>query len=162
MQPEKFVDSLQSGHHAALLKLSGHWKGTAQTYFEPGVVADSSPVEAFIRPVLGNRFMLMEYKGAMQGESLEGIALIGFYLLKRTFTIAWGDSFHTGTQLLISQGGDGPLSAMGYYGDPGGGPDWGWRTSIEQPGNDRFILRHFNVTPDGEEALAVETIFEKQ
>jgi hypothetical protein len=51
---------------------------------------------------------------------------------------------------------------MGHYSDPSGGPDWGWRTTIEQANDNQFTLRHFNVMPDGVEALAVETVFEKQ
>jgi hypothetical protein len=162
MQTEKFADSLESGTHAALSKLTGNWKGIAHTYFDPGVLADSSPVEATFRPVLGSRFMMMEYQGALQGKPLEGLAIIGFYMLKREYTVAWIDTFHTGTLLLISQGKKSDLDVMGYYSDPSGGPDWGWRTTIEQANENQFTLRHFNVMPDGVEALAVETVFEKQ
>jgi hypothetical protein len=161
MATEKFADSLSAGTHAQLLKLVGNWEGTSNTYFEPGVLADTSTTKAQIKAILGKQFLQMEYTSSMQGKPVEGLAIIGFYLVKREYTIAWIDSFHTGTQILISQGKEGPINVMGHYGDPSGGPDWGWRTTIEQTSDDAFVLRHFNVLPTGEEALAVETHFHK-
>lgn len=36
------------------------------------------------------------------------------------------------------------------------GPRWGWRTEIEQPDDDRLVIVMTNISPDGEEAKAVE------
>lgn len=38
------------------------------------------------------------------------------------------------------------------------GPQWRWRTEFA-PGEDTLIVRHFNITPDGNEAIAVEFIY---
>jgi hypothetical protein len=47
------------------------------------------------------------------------------------------------------------LAATGRYAAPPG-PDWGWRIELVGEGPDVLVLRMLNITPDGEEALAVE------
>ena len=53
---------------------------------------------------------------------------------------------------------EGLVSVHGTYG-AGEGPDWGWRITVEADGPDAFVMRMFNITPDGEEAPAVEATF---
>jgi hypothetical protein len=78
-----------------LAKLAGDWEGAARTYFEPGVLADESPIAGSTRPVLGGRFMLHEYESSLQGEALQGVALYGYDVAQETLVTAWVDSFPT-------------------------------------------------------------------
>jgi hypothetical protein len=48
----------------------------------------------------------------------------------------------------------GTVRVLGSYAAPPG-PDWGWRIEIE-PAAGSWTLRMFNITPDGQEVLAVE------
>jgi len=69
----------------------------------------------------------------------------------------WTDSWHMAHQLMLCEGtlrDDGSISVKGYYKVPDH-PDWGWRTEII-PGYDSFRYLMYNVTPDGEETIAVE------
>ena len=43
---------------------------------------------------------------------------------------------------------------LGSY--PAGPETWGWRTTLTLKVRDRLILRHYNITPKGEESLGVE------
>jgi hypothetical protein len=47
-----------------------------------------------------------------------------------------------------------------HQGEPPG-PPWGWRTEIAQPEPDRLVITHYNITPDGQEAMAIETDYRR-
>jgi len=72
--------SKASGPHAFLAKLVGEWEGVTQTWFEPGKMADESPVRGTIRSILDGRFMLHEYEWSLMGESMQSVAIIGYSL----------------------------------------------------------------------------------
>lgn len=156
----KFGDSLAHGPHAVLTRAVGDWEGTARTWFEPGKLGDTSPVRGSVRSVLGGRFVVHEYEGTLCGDALRGLAIIGHALPEGRWECAWVDSFHNGTRIMLSLGEAGaaaePPSVLGSYPAPEG-PPWGWRTELDVSGAPgRLVVRHFNITPDGDEALAVE------
>ena len=156
---DPFDQSIVDGIHAQLAPLAGSWRGTARTWFEPDELADESPIQGTIRPVLNGRFLLHEYTGNLVGYAMIGIALYGYNLATRQFEAAWADTCHMGTGILYSTttaAADTPFSALGHYPDGVGGPPWGWRTDIAQPAPDELIITHYNIPPGGEPAKAVE------
>jgi hypothetical protein len=145
-------------------RMAGKWAGQTSTWFEPGAEADISAWQGSIRPILGGRFMLHEYKGSLGGEPLEGMAIFGYNQTRGRFETAWVDSFHNGSAILFSVEAGQPapagtrlFSALGSFADPTGGPDWGWRTVIEQPDPDHLAIKMYVIPPDGQEQLGVET-----
>lgn len=161
---QQFLDSLADGPHARLKQLVGVWRGEARTWFTPESAPLAAPVAGSIRSVLDGRFVLHEYATALEDEQCDGIALYGYDLQQQRWISAWVDSCHNGTTIMLSHSQAAPaspFSVLGSYVDPGGGPDWGWRTAIELPAPDRLVLAHFNITPQGEEYLAVEFAYER-
>lgn len=150
------------GAHAFLAQLAGDWEGRARTYFRPGVLADESSIAGSIRPVLGGRFMLHEYESSLEGDALQGVALYGYDLARDTFVTAWVDSFHNGTGVLVSEGGNAPdgFAVLGAYGDPAADL-WGWRTEIDVTGPDTVEITHFNIPPGTDGAPAVEIVYSR-
>lgn len=165
MGKQAFEASKAEGPHRRLAAMTGDWEGTFKLWFEPGDPVCVSKQTGSIRPVLGGRFLLHEYETEMNGEPISGIALYGCHLDGQAWEAAWGESFGTGTQLMYCTGsadaGKG-FNVLGSYGDGQGGPDWGWRTEIEQPDADTLVIVMTNIAPQGEEAKAVETYYRRK
>lgn len=166
MSSEKLARSKESGAHLLLSTLEGSWEGKTTVWFEPGKVADESPVTATVKPVLDGRFMLMEYQGLFQGQPLNGIVIYGHQLTEGKFQSAWIDSFHMGTGIMLSQGekgNDQSVKVTGSYGAGEGQEPWGWRTELEISTPDKIIMTAYNISPDKSlEAKAVESIFTRK
>jgi hypothetical protein len=161
----KFETSKASGAHYQLARLVGKWEGTATTWFEPGVIGDTSPVSGSMRLVLNGRFIMHEYTGSMGGEPLEGIAFYGYHLALQKFQSAWIDSFHNGTAIMFSEGTKGveKMDVLGSYAyiTPEEEQHWGWRTQLDFVSDDEVMITAFNVTPEGEEHKATEVVYKR-
>jgi hypothetical protein len=163
MTKSKFEISLESGIHSRLHQLVGGWEGTTKVWFEPGVVADESPVKGTFRPVLGGRFLMHEYQGSMNGNPLEGIAMYGYDIPNDTFQCSWIDSFHMGTAIMLSSGKptEQGSAVLGSYGGPDIPVPWGWRTVTELTDPDTLVISAYNISPDGQEDLATQTVYRR-
>jgi hypothetical protein len=150
--------SLTDGPHALLQRLVGTYTGRARLWFEPGEPRDDEPATCGATPLLGNRFVRLEYSTRIGGEDQTGSATVGCVLDRSMWQIAWVDTFHTGLTIMFLEGpyepGATKVDTRTTY-SVGDGPAWGWRTALE-PTGDGIVVQHFNVTPDGDEMLAVD------
>ena len=161
----KFEESKLTGMHSQLAKLVGEWEGTATTWFEPHKIADQSPVRGSIRSILDGRFVLHEYTGSWGGKPLEGLAIFGYHLELKKWQSAWIDSFHNGAAIMFSESGrnEDKLNVLGSYAyvTPEMEQHWGWRTEIDVLQEDEIRLTAYNISPEGEESKATETMYKR-
>ncbi|TGK80446.1 DUF1579 domain-containing protein [Leptospira montravelensis] len=164
MTTNKFEESLKEGPHNQLQQLLGHWSGKTKTWFEKDVLSDESDAEATITSLLDGRFISIDYHSSLDGKPFVGKMILGFDIPYQRFTSSWIDSFHMGSQIMLSSGeskGKG-FSVLGSYGNPEYGDKlWGWRTEIQFLSEKEFSLTAFNISPEGEEAKATETIYKR-
>lgn len=152
-----FEQSQADGPHAVLAAMEGGFTGSARLRFEPDVLHGQEPVTGTVELLHGGRFAQHRYATPIDGTDHTGQALIGCELDRDLWQVAWIDSFHTGTAMVVLEGPAGTdlatIGVLGRYHVPNTEP-WGWRTTFE-PGEDALVVCHFNVSPRGEESLAV-------
>ena len=146
-------------HHQRLAALPGDWRGTTLTWLDPTKAPEESPVNMRVESVLGGRFLRIQYASTVMGKPHAGEMLVAFEKDEDRFTIAWIDSFHTGSALMTSigdkaPGAEGNVSVLGSY--AAGDQRWGWRTVLH-PHPERFVIEAFNIDPDGTEYPALKT-----
>ena len=162
---QKFDESKTSGAHFQMSKMVGEWKGTTKTWFDPAKVEDESPITGTMRLLMDGRFILHEYQSSFADKPLTGMAIYGYNLDLQKFQCAWIDSFHNGSAIMFSQGekGDANIRMLGTYAyvTPDTEQHWGWRTHIDLVSDSEMVITAFNISPEGEESKATETIYRK-
>jgi hypothetical protein len=142
----------------------GEWSGTNKLWFTPTDPAIESATAARVETAANGKFLTVRYTWAFDGKPQEGFLLLGDDPKAGVCDAILVDSFHNSDRVMPLTGpaaGDGEVSVLGSYPAPPG-PDWGWRVTLELPAEDRFVLRMFNITPDGTEALAVEASYARR
>ena len=143
-----------------LSDLVGRWSGDNHLYVMPGDPVRESESEATVSLAADGAVALVTYTWAYEGTPQEGV------LMLRTGTpddvaVVFVDSWHTRDQIMqfrVDPEHEGLIAVRGSYAAPPG-PDWGWRITVEADGPDAFRIVMHNVTPKGQEALAVDARF---
>jgi Protein of unknown function (DUF1579) len=149
-----------------LNKSVGKWSGINRLHtpwIEENPVRESNST-AVIELTARGRFLKIEYDWTFEYALQEGLILIGNENESDSIKAFWIDSWHLSDKFMVSEGrlgADDIISLKGFYTVPEN-PDWGWRTIIEPKSEDSFKILMFNVSPEGEETLAVEMMFKRQ
>jgi hypothetical protein len=147
---------------ALLIACAGNWHGT-NTLEDPhsGAPEQSASTLAVV-PVLGGKFVRLDYTWGYRGAPQEGSLLVGFDAAADKVTAHWIDTWHMNDKVMACGGSrsTGPtLAVQGSYAAPPGS-DWSWRIEITpDPANSLQVVM-FNIWPDGErEELAVQATY---
>ena len=138
---------------AALL---GDWAGPSRLFLE-GKTYDCVST-ASVRTIARDRFFSVSYSWQVEDELAEGLIIFPASLGPTTAVATWLDSWHMSEVIMVCEASLNPagfVALKGSYAAPSG-PDWGWRLELGEE-DEAFVLRMFNITPDGHEEIAVLT-----
>jgi hypothetical protein len=149
-----------------LERLIGEWRGfnRLHTSWIPENPVRETTSKAMVELTARGRFLKIEYDWAFEEVPQEGLILIGDEKPSDSVKAFWIDSWHLSDKFMVSESdrkNNGAISLKGFYAVPDH-PDWGWRTVIEPKSPDSFKIVMYNVSPEGEESLAVEMDFERR
>ena len=144
----------------------GKWRGVNRlhTSWMPENPMRETDSRAIVELTARGRFLKIEYDWTFDETPQEGLILIGNEKNSAQVKAFWIDSWHLSDKFMVSEGnhnGRDAISLKGFYTVPDH-PDWGWRTVFEPAQDDSFRIVMYNVSPDGEEMLAVEMEFVRQ
>ncbi len=143
--------------HALLAGFAGRYSGPSKLILDPSTPVEESTIDMVAESILGGRWLRLGYQGTAMGKPHAGEMLFGSPPDAGEVEMAWVDSFHTGLAIMPSRGrsnrGD-AIDVLGGYGPPE--QRWGWRTVLRRTSPAALVLEAYNITPQGEEMLAIE------
>ena len=146
-----------------LASCAGSWRGNTKLQDPMNNVADESQTMATITRVLKGKFVRFDYTWDYKGDPQEGSILFGYTHSSDEVTAYWADTWHMGNLVMECRGAgfdEHSLSVFGTYEAPPG-PDWGWRTKMTLD-VDTLRMEMFNVSPEGQEELAVRSSWSRR
>ena len=145
-----------SPRHTELARLKGRYTGRTKTWLRPAAPPDEADGALDVEVILGGRWLRLTQAGSVAGKPHAGELLLGFHSDEKCYQATWLDSFHTGSAMMWSSGPprpDGVIAVTGSY--AAGAERWGWRTELHT--DDGLLIRMFNISPAGNETIAIET-----
>ncbi len=143
---------------AKLTELVGRWSGVNRLWVMPGDPVRESETSASVAVAARGALASITYTWAYEGKPQEGVLMVRTESDPDDVGVVWVDSWHTGNKFMLfrNEGGkEGLVEVRGTYAAPPG-PDWGWRIVLGADSADEFRIVMYNITPDGQETLAVE------
>ena len=132
----------------------GAWTGKNTLYFEEKVLTSDGTAE--VRAAGQGRLVTFTYTWQYEGDPHEGVIVFPANAGEKPARVALFDTWHTGSDLMALTAmpqDDGVIRVMGAYGTPP--EEWGWRIELSLPQPGALLMRHFNITPEGREEIAV-------
>ncbi|MFQ6037541.1 MAG: DUF1579 family protein, partial [Candidatus Aminicenantales bacterium] len=130
---------------------TGKWNVTSKGWMFPGSepVASEATIQGDL--VLGGRFVMMRFKGAMFGAPYEGLQIRGYDNLQKKYVTFWIDSTSTAFYLMsgIRDEKANERKERGLWPDPMTGGDIGVRAITKIISKDEFMYEMFMRGPDG-------------
>ena len=144
--------------------LTGEWKGKNRlytTWIVENPVRESDSI-ASAKMAANEKFLKIEYDWIYEDKTQEGLLLIGSEKDSSEVKAFWIDSWHMSDKFMTCDGNFSGNSILmkGFYEVPNH-PDWGWRIDIHFENENSFKIVMYNVSPDGEEDLAVEAEYSR-
>lgn len=148
---------------AILINHLGFWTGHNQLWLDPEGEPETSASTAALSFTARENFVIFAYTWGYRDQTQEGLLLLSQNSQDDSVKAVWIDSWHMGDQFMVCQGpvdDKGLISLRGSYSAPPG-PDWGWRMVVDTSAFAELRLKMFNITPEGQEMLAVEAIYKR-
>jgi hypothetical protein len=148
----------------SLAELAGSWKGNYRLHTSrlPQTTHDSeSKCNVDLR--VNGQFLAIEYDWVYEDKRQEGVLIVGCDEASDAVQAIWSDSWHMSHKFMICDGtidDGGKVNMIGSYSAPEG-PEWGWRIELA-PEKDSLRIKMFNISPEGDEEIAVESNYSRE
>lgn len=141
-------------------KLKGNWSGFNKLYMMPEDPVRESKSTASIDTVAKGQTLRIEYTWEFDGAEKDGIILLTSPKESPEVTMVWTDAFHMEHSFMVCKGefNGSEINVKGSY-QIGDYPEWYWRTIFTC--DDVFAFKMYNISPEGEEFIAVDSSFER-
>ncbi len=157
---EKFkAYSTPTENHRALDILIGNWDYTIKWW----MAADKTPEESVgvseVTWILNGRFLSQKINGTSMGQPFEGIGIVGYNNLKKTYETIWIDNMATGMMIGTGQFNAANKTMMeeGNFSCPLVDGTRGYRTTMKIQDNDHYSYEMYMTDVDsGKEFKAME------
>jgi len=136
----------------------GAWLGANILHNPMTGAPEDSAAMATVQPILGGRYVQLEYRWSFNGQPQEGFMLVGGQ--NHAHTLHWIDSWHMADAVMDCKGeshNETEINVVGHYA-AGDGPDWGWRTIIKPTPGESLRIEMYNISPEGQQDIAVKMI----
>jgi hypothetical protein len=142
--------------HELLSRFVGLWRGPTQLWLKPEAAPEESVTELHAELVLGGRWLRITHQGVALAQPNAGEMLLGYYENAARYELAWVDSVHTDSSIILSTGAVTDAAVVDVLGSYAAGDQrWGWRTRLRRTPSDELLLEMFNISPAGEEYRAL-------
>lgn len=148
---------------AKLTEFVGQWSGMNRLWVFPGDPVRESETNASIVFAARGTLALITYTWAYEGKAQEGVLMMRTDPNPEDVQVMWVDSWHTSNKFMqfhSQEDKEGLVAVHGTYAAPPG-PDWGWRIVLKSDNTNEFHIVMYNITPDGQEALAVDARYKR-
>lgn len=146
--------------------LIGHWQGSNHLWLAPDQPSRISAISAVVTRVVNDRFLCVSYQWREADKPEEGMLLVGRHeqndgdAPRAIVEMSWVDSWHNGNRFMHCRGEnnhDTQVSAVATYAET-----WRWRLTLVPLAANRWQWLMHNITPAGEEHLAVRADFTRR
>jgi hypothetical protein len=142
-----------------LITASGTLQGSSRLQDPNTGQSEDSISLLTVTPNVGDASVTLHYTWSYQGAPQEGtLRVVG--TSQNQFKASWTDTWHMGEETMGCSGAahDAGLSLLGSYAAPPG-PDWYWRIVIQV--GSLIEITMYNISPEGQEDLAVEAVYRR-
>lgn len=143
------------------VNLLGKWEGTSRLFHEGDIYDSQSTAE--IRTVGQEQFVSIAYAWEIEGEAQDGRITYLSKMKDQPTKATWLDSWHMRDSIMFceaTENQEGTVLLNGSYPAPAG-LDWGWRIEVGSDRGGLLLIRMFNISPTGQEELAVQAEYRK-
>jgi hypothetical protein len=133
---------------------AGNWSGTVKTWLDPEAEPASNDLTATTSAVLGGKSVQIDYRSHVGESRSDGLMILGKDIRTNRLSLTWIDTFHTGSNVMQFTADESGMLRGEYA---AGDEMWRWRIAIDRDG-DALRIRHFNISPAGEDMRAIEAV----
>ena len=145
--------------HKFLERLAGRWSAKVKLWSGPGDPVEARGV-ALNEMILGGRFLRMEYKGEMMGETFVSLSLDGYDNTTKKYTGVWIDSMGTTMYTYEGECADPCMTRTMHteYVDPATGKTVKGRTVTRLLAPNEFDYESWELYHEGEDVMAIHPV----